>query len=512
MLACVAWTSSFGVAVVMSSPAVPEVRVMDAAEEPAAAGSVMEAPVAKAAGPAGPPTPMMVPDEPNISGRTVHGVLLEGKELLEIPVEELLALSLSSIEPAESLINDVCYEVAKTEAERWHRAADMAQESVYSLQSQMDQLVRLHAADPSQSLEETRVPTDSEDHGGLSHADLARKRQGMVVRQQQLRSGATFWGYVYFQSLSALPETVRHTTLGTTDGLHDLLRWSVGRFSKLSELFGQLGDYVGQLSESDAKTQQHFVTTATQLHDLANGIVGLSSSVRHCQDEMLKSARATAKSMSDTLWQVSGTGKTVNTPLKEVIMGVSKVVSQLDGTVTKQSKSLEKITTLLETLCSSMKELISVEQKKSTLVAQVSQAAKATSTTGTPTTPASVPGIAPPGSAPSGFVTPPTTGGAPQATLGTGHVASTSPPPAPKLMPTNLTPPMPSGFPPAPAFTGQNYGPPPAPAAGYTNTPMTPGTSVSGSGGGPPPPYWKRVRLADGSWAWAEPDQGDIGP
>ena len=91
----------------MSSPAVPEVRVMDAAEEPAAAGSVMEAPVAKAAGPAGPPTPMMVPDEPNISGRTVHGVLLEGKELLEIPVEELLALSLSSIEPAESLINDV---------------------------------------------------------------------------------------------------------------------------------------------------------------------------------------------------------------------------------------------------------------------------------------------------------------------------------------------------------------------------------------------------------------------
>ena len=27
---------------------------------------------------------------------------------------------------------------------------------------------------------------------------------------------------------------------------------------------------------------------------------------------------------------------------------------------------------------------------------------------------------------------------------------------------------------------------------------------------GPEPPFWKRVRLADGSWAWAEPDQGDI--
>ena len=59
---------------------------MDAAEEPAAtgsvmdapaAGSVLEAPVAKAAGPAGPPPPVMVPDEPNLSGSTVHGVLLE---------------------------------------------------------------------------------------------------------------------------------------------------------------------------------------------------------------------------------------------------------------------------------------------------------------------------------------------------------------------------------------------------------------------------------------------------
>ncbi|CAK9103926.1 unnamed protein product, partial [Durusdinium trenchii] len=301
---------------------------MDAAEEPAAAGSVMEppaagsvleAPVAKAAGPAGPPPPVFVPDEPNISGSTVHGVLLEGKDLLEIPVEEILALSLSSIEPAESLINDVCYEVSKTEAERWHRAADLAQDNVYRLKAQMDQLVRL-------------------------------------------------------------------------------------------------------------KPNHHPLVLARQ--------IGMG--------------------------QVSGTGKTVNTPLKEVIMGVSKVVSQLDGTVTKQSKSLEKISTLLEMLCSSMKELISVEQKKSTLVSQMSQAAKATSMAGTPTTPASVPGIAPPGSAPSGLVTPPTTGGAPQATLGTGHVASTSPPPAPKLMPTNLTPPMPSGFPPVPAFMGQNYGTTPA--------------------------------------------------
>ena len=50
---------------------------------------------------------------------------------------------MSSIEPAESLINDVTNEVSKTEAERWHRAADLAQDNVYRLKAQMDQLVRL---------------------------------------------------------------------------------------------------------------------------------------------------------------------------------------------------------------------------------------------------------------------------------------------------------------------------------------------------------------------------------
>ena len=479
----------------MSSPAVPEVRAVEVAEEPAAAGSMMEAPVAKAAGPPGPPAPMLVSDEPDISGRTVHGVFLEGKDLLEIPVEELLALSASALEPAESLINDTCYEMPKVEAERWHRAADLAQDHVYSLQTHMDQLVKLHSADPSQPLEETRVPTDSEDHG-VSHAELARKRQEILVRQQQLRSGAAFWGYVYFQSLSALPDTVRHTTLGTTDGLHDLLRWSVGRFSKLSELFGQLGDYVGQLSESDAKTQQHFVTTVTQLRDLANGVVGLSTSVRHCQDEMLKSARATAKSMSDTLWQVSGTGKTVNTPLKEVIMGVSKVVSQLDGTVTKQSKSLEKITTLLEKLNGSMEALIDVERQKSSMVAQMRGGSVLGTGGGSASTtapgPIPVPATGPAASSPSPAA-PAMAAGNPQATLGTGGLFTPQTPNVqPKLMPSSLTPPAPSSFPPPPMFT-----PPPVFGPGPASVPV-------------PSPSWKRVRLADGSWNWAEADQGDI--
>ena len=92
---------------------------------------------------------------------------------------------------------------------------------------------------------------------------------------------------------------------------------------------------------------------------------------------------------------------------------------------------MDKTNLLLETLRSTMKTLVDVEQRKSTLVAQATQAAKAASLAGTTSSPAS----SPPGSAPAGFVAGTPAGGAPQATLGTGMAA---PPPAPKLMPTRL--------------------------------------------------------------------------
>ena len=61
----------------------------------------------------------------------------------------------------------------------------------------------------------------------------------------------------------------------------------------------------------------------------------------------------------------------------------------------KQGKSMDKTNLLLENLCSTMKTLVDVEEKKSKLVAQVSQAAKAAPMTGTTSTPASAPGVSP---------------------------------------------------------------------------------------------------------------------
>ena len=166
--------------------------------------------------------------------------------------------------------------------------------------------------------------------------------------------------------------------------------------------------------------------------------------------------------------------------------------------MTKQSKSLEKITTLLEKLNGSMEALVEVERRKSSLVAQMRG-----------------------GSAPG-------TGGRidqypqlldqlldqpvdPQFRLlrlrrqqwqlesrkrhwvRVWFLPPQTPNVQPKLMPTSLTPPAPSAFPPAPVFT--------ASACVWIWAGKCPRYQV---------PSWKRVRLADGNWAWAEADQGDI--
>ena len=149
--------------------------------------------------------------------------------------------------------------------------------------------------------------------------------------------------------------------------MHDLLRWSIGRFSKLSDLYAHMSDYMAQLQETDNSSKKQFNELSEKIHELSNGLIGLSSSIRHTQEEQLKAARSSAKSLTDMQWQLSGVGKSVNTSTKESLLSIGKVLSQL-GT--------------------------------------------------------SVPGVSPPGSAPGGFVTNPTTDGAPQATLGTGNVAS----------------------------------------------------------------------------------------
>ena len=73
-----------------------------------------------------------------MNGHTVTGPLMVDVDLLEVPLDNLLALGMGSAEPSDDLVSNTCFEVSKAESERWHRAAYAAQETVYAIQSDRD--------------------------------------------------------------------------------------------------------------------------------------------------------------------------------------------------------------------------------------------------------------------------------------------------------------------------------------------------------------------------------------
>ena len=155
----------------MSTVERPEVEIVSG-EEPAAAGAGGPNEVAggipspKASGPVGPPAALSTAvggGDPNLTGNTVSGPLMADRDLLEVPLDELLALGMGAVEPSDDLVSNTCFESSKSESERWHRAAHDAQEMVYATQAEMDRVVRIESENPSTALDETCLPDASHD-------------------------------------------------------------------------------------------------------------------------------------------------------------------------------------------------------------------------------------------------------------------------------------------------------------------------------------------------------------
>ena len=478
----------------------PEIEIVEG-EVPAVAGEVAEAtvPSPKASGPMGPPaTPSAVASgvDPNMVGHTVTGPLVVDADLFELPLDTLLALDMGSAEPADDLVSNTGFEVSKGEAERWHRAASAAQEAVYSLQSEMDKVISIHRDAPGTVLDETLLPVESGPRSGMSFRELNIRRHSMVIRQQQLRAGASFWAFVYFQSLvepesdlapmGSLPDSARGTALASADYLHDLLRWSIGRFSKLGDLYAHTSEFMTQLQENDTSSKKQFNVLAEKVHELSVSITGLQSASRVALDDSKAQQKQTHRTLENLLWQLAGSGKTVNQSMKDIVLSMAKLIQQSEQHLSRgvraaeaSSEGIDGLEVHLKAIGGHLQKLVELQSKK-------------------PDDPkAAGPKLPPPPMAPA-------SGNAPAQGVPVGMTAPQSAV-QPKLMPGSLTPPTPSAFPPSPAFPTPTFG------AGIFGTPQTPtGPGGTSAPAVPSAPGYKRVRLADGQWSWAEIGQGDI--
>ena len=279
---------------------------------------------------------------------------------------------MSQVECSESLVSSMSYEIAKSESERWHRASNSVLENLYKVQSDLDFLQRTHNEDPSQPLGDMVVPADRGVHAGKAYTELQILRQSISLRYTNLKAGAAFWGHTYFEillhpesdlaSLSELPAGSTGGRLREADHLQDLLRWAVGRFGRLQDITGEVSSFITTVAESESAAKVRLEGTGAKLVELSNGIVGLGASVRHTAEESLKSQRSETKFLSDICWQLSGTGKGINTSVKETLMSLGKLLSQVDAQIGRQGKLQEESNKLLLSLNDLMKQLVEVEK------------------------------------------------------------------------------------------------------------------------------------------------------
>ena len=450
----------------MASVERPEIEIVEG-EVPAVAVEVAEAavPSPKASGPMGfPATPSAVASgvDPNKVGHTVTGPLVIDADLVELPLDTLLVLDMGSAEPAADLVSNTGFELLKGEAERWHRAASAVQEAIYGLQAEMDKVINIHRAAPETVLDET--VTTAESGGQFLGFHIFPKPCGAGGRPS---------------SCGVLAR------LGKRHYLHDLLRWSINRFSKLGDLYAHMSEFMTQIQEHEASSKKQFNELTEKVHELSVSITGLQSASRVALDDSRAQQKQTHRTLENLLWQLAGSGKTVNQSMKDIVLSMAKLIQQSEQHLSRGTRAAEASSEGIDGLEVHLKAIGGHLQKLVELQSKKPDEPKAAGPKMPPPPMAPTSGNAPAPGVPGGM-------NAPQGAV------------QPKLMPGSLNPPTPSAFPPSPAFTAPTFG------AGIFGTPQTPAPGATSAPAVPSAPGYKRVRLADGQWSWAEIGQGDI--
>lgn len=128
-------------------------------------------------------------------GNTVSAVLLAGLDLKEIDVGDLEKLDMGKAEASSDLISGVSIETTKSEAERWHRDAN-----VILGPSAMKDFETEIAKRPETSDEGIKVASGTYEGKTVHECRIVLQKE--TARHLQLRSGGNFWAWVYFQQMT----------------------------------------------------------------------------------------------------------------------------------------------------------------------------------------------------------------------------------------------------------------------------------------------------------------------
>ena len=470
----------------------PEVEFVSA-EEPAAAAAVevneISVPSPKASGPVGPPaTPLTVvggaEDTTRGASLTLATFPFKDEDLLRVQASRLQEANFGNAEMSAELFAQSSLLELKSEAARWHSASDQVEKDLGTLAALILDL-QSQATQEGTNEENTLVKDGPLTGRSLSH--VVRVQEANRNRLRALRDGENLFSLSYFSKYVAveegsLPSFAGDIREGNRDAVLDVIRWTTQKMSDSHESVKSMTTFLTALDSHLKLTEEAHAETSRRLIELAGAIVGVQSATRVAVDDSKQNHRQTHKTLENML----GSGKTVNQSMKDIVLSMAKLIQQSEQHLSRGTRaaeaSLEGIDGLevhLKAIGGHLEKLVELQSKK------------------TDEPKAAGPKMPPPPMAP-------TSGNAPAPGVPGGM---TAPPGAvqPKLMPGSLTPPTPSAFPPSPAFPTPTFG------AGIFGTPQTPtGPGATSAPAVPTAPGYKRVRLADGQWSWAEIGQGDI--
>ena len=477
----------------------PEIEIMEG-EVPAAAGELAETavPSPKASGPVGPPaSPLTVvagtEDTTRGASLTLATFPFKDEDLLRVQASRLQEANLGRAEMSAELFAQSSLLELKSEAARWHSASDQVEKDLGTLAALILDLQN-QATQEGTNDENTLVKDGPLTGRSLSH--VVRVQEANRNRLRALRDGENLFSFSYFSKYVAveegsLPSFAGDIREGNRDAVLDVIRWTTQKMSDSHESVKSMTTFLTALDAHLKLTEEAHAETSRRLIELAGAIVGVQSATRIAVDDSKQNHRQNHKTLENMLWQLSGSGKTVNQSMKDIVLSMAKLIQQSEQHLSRSTRaaeaSLEGIDGLevhLKAIAGHLQKLVDLQSKK-------------------PDEPkAAGPKMPPPPMAP-------TTGNAPAPGVPGGM---TAPPGAvqPKLMPGSLNPPTPSAFPPSPAFTTPASFTTPAFGAGIFGTPQTPAPGATSAPAVPSAPGYKRVRLADGQWSWAEMGQGDI--
>ena len=410
----------------------------------------------------------------------------KNEDLLRVQASGFQEANLGKAEMSAELFAQCSLLELKSEAARWHSASDQVEKDLGTLAAL---ILDLQSQATKEGANEENTLVKDGPLTGLSLSHVVMVQEANRNRLQALRDGENLYSFSYFSKYVAveegsLPSFAGDIREGNRDAVLDVIRWTTQKMSESQESVRSMTTFLSALDAHLKLTEEAHAETSRRLIELAGAIVGVQSATRVAVDDSKQNQRQTHKTLENMLWQLAGPGKVVNQSMKDVLISSAKMIQQVEQHRSKSARiaestaeNMENMENHLAAISEHLRKLVEL-QSKSTRTEDPKASAK----------------LPPPPFVPAGV-------NVPQATLGTA-----AHPVQPKLMPNTLTPPGPSGFPPAPPYPQQGY------PTGPYGTPQTPCAAggASASTGPMAAPLYKRVRLADGSWNWAEPDQGDL--